>query len=69
MKRIFPTPVQLTPGCSRWRLSEIEVYETGKTKRTPANEVYLRDTDLGERYHVHRNSIWRWARMGAEATA
>lgn len=26
----FPRPIKLTPGCSRWKLSEIEAWETGK---------------------------------------
>lgn len=28
----FPRPVRLTPGCTRWRLSEIEAWESGKAK-------------------------------------
>lgn len=23
----FPQPVKLTPGCSRWRLADIEIWE------------------------------------------
>ena len=26
----FPRPVKLTPGCTRWRLSEIEAWEAAK---------------------------------------
>jgi len=26
----FPKPVRLTPGCSRWRLSDIEAWESAK---------------------------------------
>ncbi|WP_434614718.1 helix-turn-helix transcriptional regulator [Tabrizicola sp. M-4] len=26
----FPKPVSLTPGCTRWRLSEIEAWEASK---------------------------------------
>ena len=26
----FPQPVVLTPGCSRWRLSEIEAWESSQ---------------------------------------
>ena len=26
----FPKPVKLTPGCTRWKLSEIEAWETSK---------------------------------------
>ncbi len=28
----FPRPVKLSPGCTRWRLSEIEVWEAQKAK-------------------------------------
>lgn len=26
----FPKPVKLSPGCTRWRLSEIEAWEVAK---------------------------------------
>lgn len=26
----FPKPVHLTPGCTRWRLSDIEAWEAAK---------------------------------------
>ncbi|WP_082351639.1 helix-turn-helix transcriptional regulator [Cypionkella psychrotolerans] len=26
----FPKPVVLTPGCTRWKLSDIETWEAGK---------------------------------------
>lgn len=26
----FPKPVKLSPGCTRWRLSEIEAWEAAK---------------------------------------
>ena len=26
----FPKPVTLTPGCTRWKLSEIEAWETAR---------------------------------------
>jgi predicted DNA-binding transcriptional regulator AlpA len=28
----FPRPVRLSPGCSRWRLSDIEAWEASKTE-------------------------------------
>ena len=27
-------------------------------------ERYLRDTDLADRYGIHRNSVWRMAKQG-----
>lgn len=29
----FPKPIQLTTGCTRWRLSEVEAWETKKSAR------------------------------------
>ncbi|TLP55310.1 AlpA family phage regulatory protein [Parasedimentitalea maritima] len=26
----FPRPIRLTPGCTRWKLSDIEAWETAK---------------------------------------
>jgi prophage regulatory protein len=26
----FPRPIKLTPGCTRWKLSEIEAWEAAK---------------------------------------
>lgn len=26
----FPKPVRLTPGCTRWKLAEIEVWEAAR---------------------------------------
>lgn len=26
----FPRPIKLSPGCTRWKLSEIEAWETTK---------------------------------------
>lgn len=26
----FPKPIRLTPGCTRWKLSEIEAWEAAK---------------------------------------
>lgn len=27
----FPKPVRLSPGCSRWRLSDLEAWESAKS--------------------------------------
>lgn len=32
--------------------------------REAVAEKYLRDSDLAERYSVHRNSVWRWVSEG-----
>ena len=32
----FPNPVNLTPGCTRWKLSEIEAWEHSKAAQTVA---------------------------------
>ncbi len=32
----FPRPLKLTPGCTRWKLSEIEAWETAKAKPAAA---------------------------------
>ncbi|WP_406736546.1 helix-turn-helix transcriptional regulator [Thioclava sp. GXIMD4215] len=29
----FPRPVSLTPGCTRWNLSDIEAWEAAKVSR------------------------------------
>lgn len=29
----FPKPVTLSAGCTRWRLSDLEAWESAKTKR------------------------------------
>ena len=26
--------------------------------------IYVRDTDLAERYSIDRSTVWRWARRG-----
>lgn len=30
LDRTFPQPVTLTPGCTRWKLSEIEAWEAAR---------------------------------------
>lgn len=32
----FPRPVKLSPGCTRWKLSEIEAWEALKARRGAA---------------------------------
>lgn len=35
----FPKPVTLTPGCTRWRLSEIEHWEASRAGSTSEGEA------------------------------
>ena len=32
----FPKPVKLSPGCTRWKLSEIEAWEASKSETAAA---------------------------------
>ena len=32
----FPTPVNISPGCTRWKASEIEAWETAKATKNRA---------------------------------
>lgn len=32
----FPRPVKLSPGCTRWKLAEIEAWESAQAKETAA---------------------------------
>lgn len=32
----FPKPIRLTPGCTRWKLSEIEAWERAKAAQPSA---------------------------------
>ena len=31
----FPKPVKLSPGCTRWRLSDLEAWEAAKSEDSP----------------------------------
>lgn len=31
-KGTFPSPVKLSPGCSRWRLSDVEKFESERAR-------------------------------------
>ena len=37
-KRIMPTPIQITTGCTRWRKSEIQAFMRGEWKEENNNE-------------------------------
>lgn len=63
----FPQPVNLTGLRARWRLSELEAYETGHTDRTTETERYLTANQVGKRYGVSRVSVWNAARKAREA--
>jgi len=62
----FPQPVHLPGLRARWRLSDLEVYETGETDRTTENERYLTANQVGKRYGVSRVSIWNAARKARD---
>ncbi|TKW67168.1 MAG: AlpA family phage regulatory protein [Paracoccus denitrificans] len=38
-KADFPQPVKLTPGCTRWKLSEIEAWEAAKAEQTAGKSL------------------------------
>lgn len=67
--RVFPQPIKLSPNCTRWRLSELERYETGTSDRTPETERYLSDKQVSDRYEVTRKTVWTWARVARTAAA
>lgn len=35
----FPRPVKLSPGCTRWKLSEIEAYEAAQAELSNQERV------------------------------
>lgn len=65
----FPQPVVLPGLRSRWRLSDLERYETGETGRTSENEIWLSASQVGGRYSMSRVSVWNAARKAREAEA
>jgi len=32
----FPAPVKLSPGCTRWRLADLKVWEAEKAEQRPS---------------------------------
>lgn len=32
----FPAPVRLTPGCTRWKLSDVQQWEAQRAEQVPA---------------------------------
>lgn len=65
----FPQPVELPGMRARWRMSDIELFEYGETKRTPETERYLSANQLGARYGITRVAVWKQARLAREAAA
>lgn len=35
----FPKPIKLSPGCTRWKLSDLEAWECSKTAANQSAEV------------------------------
>lgn len=67
----FPAPVKLSPGSTRWRLTELAGYEAALTGTAPAQvaESYLTVAQVAKRYGVSVATIWRWSAAGQSAAA
>lgn len=68
----LPTPCTFN-YCRRWPLSELEKAEAEARgapppePRNPADERYLSDKQVAQRYGVSRTTVWRWSEKAAEA--
>jgi hypothetical protein len=71
----FPQPVKISPGCTRWRLSDLEAYEAARAglppppPRDPSSEAYFSDRAVARRYDSSRSSVWRWAALSESEVA
>lgn len=67
----FPKPVSMGPGCTRWRLSELEQYEAHVANdptaplRDRADDRYLNVRQVADRLGISIPTVWRWSRTGA----
>jgi len=67
MQNHFPRPIHLTPGCSRWRLSDLEKFDARAecrpepVQREPEDERFLSVNQVATRYAVSIQTIHRWA--------
>lgn len=69
----FPQPVRLTPGCSRWRLADLERWESERqaqsgTSRREFDERRRRDAQRALKRVSATNSSDRYEGTGKEAT-
>lgn len=65
--KTFPNPIKLSPGATRWRLSDLERYEAAARgesvrPRDPASERYLTVKQVAIRYSASVPTVWRWVR-------
>ncbi len=73
----FPSPIKLSAGSTRWRLSSLEAYEAacaGRSEPKPRNAVderYLTVKQVAVRYGASVPTVWRWCRApeGQEGSA
>lgn len=62
----FPTPVRLSAGATRWRLSDLEAYEAAcageaiPERRNAENERFLSARQVAHRYGASVPTVWRW---------
>lgn len=69
---IFPRPVKLGAGATRWPLSKLIEYEsrqrgTEPPEISPAQERYLTASETAARLGVGVGTIWRWSARAAAA--
>ncbi len=66
----FPSPIQLGPSSTRWRLSDLEAYEAqcagdpSPPRRSSEHELYLDVKQVAARYSSSAPTVWRWVRNG-----
>jgi predicted DNA-binding transcriptional regulator AlpA len=60
----FPTPIRVSPGCTRWPLSRLLEYEAAcgavaVPELMPSQERYLSVRQVAERLGISVASVWR----------
>lgn len=70
----FPTPIRISPGCTRWQFSRLLEYEAAcgaeaVAELPPSQERYLSVRQVAERLGISVASVWRQsAASNREAT-
>jgi len=70
----FPQPVKLSPSVTRWKLSDLEVYEARcagcepPDPRDSSDERYLSARQVADRYSASTPSIWRWCQASRSSS-